>query len=82
MAVARALANDPPVIFADEPTGSLDSASTAQMFGILRDLVALRGKTVVTVTHDLYLASQMHRRICIVDGRLAKDEQTVASDAR
>ena len=82
VAVARALANDPPVILADEPTGSLDSVSTAQVFGILRDLVALRGKTVVAVTHDLNLASQMHRQVRIVDGRLAKDERSTASDAR
>jgi lipoprotein-releasing system ATP-binding protein len=75
VAVARALANDPPVILADEPTGSLDSVSTAQVFGILRDLVALRGKTVVAVTHDLNLASQMHRRIHIVDGHLQRDER-------
>jgi len=81
VAVARALANDPPVILADEPTGSLDSAATAQVFGILRDLVVLRGKTVVAVTHDLNLASQMQRRIRIVDGRLAGDEQVAASDA-
>ena len=81
VAVARALANDPPVILADEPTGSLDSASTAQVFGILRDLVAQRGKTVVAVTHDLNLASQMHRQIRIVDGRLQKDEQIAASGA-
>ena len=68
VAVARALANDPPVILADEPTGSLDSISTGQVFGILQDLVAIHGKTVVAVTHDLNLASQMHRRIHIVDG--------------
>ena len=80
VAVARALANDPPVILADEPTGSLDSVSTAQVFGILRDLVALRGKTVVAVTHDLNLATQMHRRIHVVDGRLANDE-TIAAPA-
>jgi lipoprotein-releasing system ATP-binding protein len=82
VAVARALANDPPVILADEPTGSLDSVATAQVFAILRDLVALRGKTVVAVTHDLNLASQMHRQIRIVDGRLARDEQISASEAR
>ena len=82
VAVARALANDPPVILADEPTGSLDSVSTAQVFAILRDLVALRGKTVVAVTHDLDLASQMHRGIHIVDGRVVKDERFTASDAR
>ena len=73
VAVARALANDPPVILADEPTGSLDSVSTAQVFGILRDLVALDGKTVVAVTHDLNLAAQMHRRIHLVDGQLQTD---------
>ena len=73
VAVARALANDPPVILADEPTGSLDSMSTAQVFGILRDLVALDGKTVVAVTHDLNLAAQMHRRIHVVDGRLQNE---------
>ena len=74
VAVARALANDPPVILADEPTGSLDTLATSQVFGILRDLVTLRGKTVVAVTHDLSLASLMHRRVHVVDGRLAKDE--------
>ncbi|MGJ5067227.1 ABC transporter ATP-binding protein [Bradyrhizobium oligotrophicum] len=74
VAVARALANDPPVILADEPTGSLDTAATAQVFGILRDLVILRGKTVVAVTHDLNLAAQMQRRVHIIDGRLAQDE--------
>jgi lipoprotein-releasing system ATP-binding protein len=82
VAVARALANDPPVILADEPTGSLDSVSTTQVFGILRDLVTLRGKTVVAVTHDLNLASQMHRRIRIDDGRLTLDEPLATSDAR
>jgi lipoprotein-releasing system ATP-binding protein len=81
VAVARAMANDPPVILADEPTGSLDSVSTTQVFGILRDLVALRGKTVVAVTHDLNLAAQMHRRIHVVDGRLAKDEKVAVSGA-
>jgi len=74
VAVARALANDPPVILADEPTGSLDSVATAQVFGILRDLVTTRGKTVVAVTHDLELAAQMQRRVHIIDGRLAQDE--------
>jgi len=81
VAVARALANDPPVILADEPTGSLDSAATTQVFGILKELVAQRGKTVVAVTHDLNLASQMQRRIRIIDGRLAGDELIAASNA-
>jgi lipoprotein-releasing system ATP-binding protein len=75
VAVARALANDPPVILADEPTGSLDSVATAQVFAILRNLVTLHGKSVVAVTHDLNLASQMDRRIHIVDGRVDGDER-------
>jgi lipoprotein-releasing system ATP-binding protein len=78
VAVARALANDPPVILADEPTGSLDSIATAQVFGILRDLVTLHGKSVVAVTHDLNLASQMDRRIHIVDGRVDKDARVTS----
>ncbi|NVN88513.1 MAG: ABC transporter ATP-binding protein [Rhodopseudomonas sp.] len=81
VAVARALANDPPVILADEPTGSLDSVATAQVFGILRELVTLHGKTVVAVTHDLALAAQMHRRIHIIDGRVARDERVASATA-
>jgi lipoprotein-releasing system ATP-binding protein len=76
VAVARALANDPPVILADEPTGSLDTLATSQVFDILRDLVTRGGKTVVAVTHDLNLAAQMHRRIHVVDGRIVSDEAT------
>jgi lipoprotein-releasing system ATP-binding protein len=75
VAVARALANEPPLILADEPTGSLDSISTEQVFDLLRDLVTLHGKTVVAVTHDLNLAQQMQRRIHIVDGKLVKDDR-------
>ena len=70
VAVARALANDPPVILADEPTGSLDSQASEQVFQILRDLVDRHGKTVVAVTHDLGLAERMDRRVHLVDGRI------------
>lgn len=73
VAVARALANDPPVILADEPTGSLDSVSSGQVFQILRQLVDERGKTVVAVTHDLRLAERMDRRIELVDGAIVAD---------
>lgn len=71
VAVARALANDPPMVFADEPTGSLNSKSSEQVFQTLRDLVSERGKTVVAVTHDLDMAARMDRRIHLVDGMLA-----------
>ena len=76
VAVARALANDPPVILADEPTGSLDSAASEQVFQILRDLVDERGKTVVAVTHDLDLARRMDRRIVLQDGGIVSDDAT------
>jgi lipoprotein-releasing system ATP-binding protein len=72
VAVARALANDPAVILADEPTGSLDSKSSEQVFELLQDIVR-RGKTVVAVTHDIGLAERMDRRIVLVDGEITVD---------
>ncbi|MCF3639395.1 ABC transporter ATP-binding protein [Rhizobium sp. TRM95111] len=72
VAVARSLANDPPLVLADEPTGSLDSKNSEQVFQILADLVEVRGKTVVAVTHDLDMAGRMSRRIHLVDGRVAE----------
>jgi lipoprotein-releasing system ATP-binding protein len=77
VAVARALANDPPVILADEPTGSLDSRSSEQVFQILRELVERDGKTVVAVTHDLDIARRMHRRIVLEDGAIISDDAQV-----
>jgi lipoprotein-releasing system ATP-binding protein len=73
VAVARALANEPPLILADEPTGSLDSKSSEQVFEILRELVEVHGKTVVAVTHDLDLAHRMHRRVELMDGAIVQD---------
>ncbi|KGD85965.1 ABC transporter ATP-binding protein [Rhizobium sp. YS-1r] len=70
VAVARALANDPPLILADEPTGSLDSRNSEQVFTILEALVRERGKTVVAVTHDLDMAARMDRRLHLIDGML------------
>ena len=75
VAVARALANEPPIILADEPTGSLDSKASGQVFDVLRDLVDKYGKTVVAVTHDLGLAARMHRHIELRDGGVVADEQ-------
>ena len=81
VAVARALANEPPVVLADEPTGSLDTKSSAQVFDLLRSLVDERGKTVVAVTHDLGLAARMDRQVRIVDGRIVADEKTAPAPA-
>jgi lipoprotein-releasing system ATP-binding protein len=69
VALARALSNRPEIIVADEPTGNLDTASTEQVFGILRD-IADHGQTVVVVTHDAALAARADRRIHIVDGKI------------
>ena len=73
VAVARALANEPPVILADEPTGSLDSKASGQVFDLLHELVEAHGKTVVAVTHDMALAERMHRHIELLDGRIVGD---------
>jgi len=75
VAVARALANEPPIILADEPTGSLDSRASEQVFEVLRELVDKHGKTVVAVTHDLALAERMDRHIELLDGHIVTDEQ-------
>ena len=80
VAVARALANEPPVILADEPTGSLDSKAREQVFLILRGLVDERGKTVVAVTHDLQLAARMDRRIHLADGGIVADPEKMTVD--
>ena len=68
-AIARALANDPPVIVGDEPTGNLDSASAASMMALFGTLVA-SGRTVVLVTHDQHLAARTKRSVLVQDGTL------------
>lgn len=73
VAVARSLANDPPLILADEPTGSLDSASSEQVFEILSEIVRRDGRTVIAVTHDIDMADRMGRRVRLVDGRVVDD---------
>ncbi len=75
VAVARALANEPPVILADEPTGSLDSKASEQVFQVLRELVTEHGKTVVAVTHDLELAERMDRQVHLVDGGIVSNHR-------
>jgi putative ABC transport system ATP-binding protein len=72
VAIARALVNDPEVIFADEPTGNLDSKSGAVVMKILQKLNE-KGKTVILVTHETYTAKHARRIIKIVDGEITKD---------
>ncbi len=71
VAIARALANDPAILAADEPTGSLDSLTADHIFEVFEHLVTKQGKTIVMVTHDLGLTSRFSRSIKIVDGELA-----------
>jgi len=75
VAIARALVNDPVILFADEPTGNLDSKSKDEIMGILKGLNA-RGKTVVVVTHEHEIAAQACRVIHMRDGRIVSDERT------
>lgn len=77
--IARALVNNPQVIFADEPTGNLDSATGAVVEKILFDLNRRSGITLVVVTHDEELASRCDRRLLIRDGNLVADERSAAA---
>jgi putative ABC transport system ATP-binding protein len=72
-AIARALANDPPVVVADEPTGNLDRATANEVFGLFKQLVE-QGKTLVIVTHDRSLANQMDRVLHLLDGQIERDQ--------
>ncbi|TVQ52594.1 MAG: ABC transporter ATP-binding protein [Rhodobacteraceae bacterium] len=78
VAVARALANEPEIVLADEPTGSLDSAASEQVFQLLRDVARADGRAVVAVTHDHALADRMDRRIHLVDGAVESDRPRAA----
>ncbi|WP_330317658.1 ABC transporter ATP-binding protein [Streptomyces platensis] len=73
VAVARALASRPEIIFADEPTGNLDSRSGAEVLGFLRNSVRELGQTVVMVTHDPVAASYADRVVFLADGRIVDD---------
>ena len=71
-AIARALANDPPIIVADEPTGNLDSKTAESVFDLFRELVA-GGKTILMVTHDNDLAGRTDRSIFVADGEVVNE---------
>ena len=72
-AIARALANDPAIILADEPTGNLDTRNAAAVFDIFARLAAEEGRAILVVTHDAELAKHANRRIHLVDGRIVSD---------
>ena len=79
IAIARALANDPPLLLADEPTGNLDSTTGAHIISLLLDVNRQRGTTLVLVTHDPELAAVADMAIALKDGRVASQTSGAAS---
>jgi putative ABC transport system ATP-binding protein len=79
VALARALANNPPIVLADEPTGNLDSANGRHIMELLQRIHSARGTTVVLVTHDAELAALADARLVLRDGRVV--ENTLAARA-
>jgi putative ABC transport system ATP-binding protein len=69
IAIARALANDPPILLADEPTGNLDTANGRHIMGLLREVNERRGTTLVLATHDADLAAMARQRLALRDGK-------------
>ncbi|MCQ8192407.1 ABC transporter ATP-binding protein [Streptomyces sp. RCU064] len=80
VAVARALAGQPEIIFADEPTGNLDSRSGAEVLGFLRNSVREMGQTIVMVTHDPVAASYSDRVVFLADGRIVDELRNPTAD--
>jgi putative ABC transport system ATP-binding protein len=78
-AIARALANDPPLLVADEPTGNLDSRTAGDVFDLFTNLVE-QGKTMLMVTHDKELARRVPRVVEIIDGNITRDEYVGGAD--
>jgi putative ABC transport system ATP-binding protein len=80
VAVARALISKPAVVFADEPTGNLDSASSAEVLRLLRQSVDELGQTVVMVTHDANAAAIADRILVLADGKVVRDGSANSAD--
>jgi len=77
VAVARALANNPEILLADEPTGNLDSKNAQELFNLFRDLNREKGLTIVVATHNMRLGYSADRVIHLHDGKMEKDERLV-----
>ena len=77
VAIARALSNKPAIIFADEPTGNLDSKTTEEVMSLLRSTVKDLNQTLLMITHDENIAKQADRLITISDGKIISDERNV-----
>jgi len=81
VAIARALASRPAVLFADEPTGNLDSTTSGEILQLLREMVTTHGQTMVMVTHDANAAAMADRVLFLADGQIVRDQgRSDASD--
>ncbi|MDE5964323.1 MAG: ABC transporter ATP-binding protein [Eubacterium sp.] len=80
IAIARALANKPAILFADEPTGNLDGKSGREVLSLLKYVSSELGVTLILVTHDLHVAEQADRIITIEDGRIVKDSKAESTE--
>ena len=79
IAIARALANRPAILFADEPTGNLDGKSGREVLSLLKYVSKQLGVTLILVTHDLHVAEQAERILTIEDGKIVKDTKPAPS---
>ena len=79
--IARALVKQPSVLLADEPTGNLDTANTAEILNIISDLNHQNGITVIVVTHEREVAARAHRIITLSDGQITSDEMSPSPQA-
>ena len=77
IAIARAFANQPKILLADEPTGNLDSRNGSHIFDLMTDLHSKNNVTLVLVTHDQFLAEKAQRQIILKDGRVLSDEKKI-----
>lgn len=80
--VARALVTDPKIIFADEPTGNLDSHTSEEVMALMQKVVREQGRTLVMVTHDDHLAEYADRVFHIIDGKIVKIEENKRKSKR
>ena len=76
IAIARALANKPSILFADEPTGNLDKKSGEEVLTLLKYAANELGVTLILVTHDLHVAEQADRILTIEDGKIVRDSRS------
>ena len=80
MTIARALVNDPAIVWADEPTGDLDSENADEMMQLMRRLNVERGLTFLIVTHDIGIGRSTDRIVRMVDGRIVEEQPLEVRD--